>query len=67
MLQYRNASIRQKLILTVMITAGAALLLACTAFVSYDVMTQRRALTTRVETMAEILGFHTGPALEFDD
>jgi len=50
-----------------MITAGVALLLACTAFVSYDVMTQRRALTTRVETMAEILGFHTGPALEFND
>jgi methyl-accepting chemotaxis protein len=67
MLHYRNASIRQKLILTVMITAGVALLLACTAFVSYDVMTQRRALATRVETMAEILGIHTGPALEFND
>ena len=50
-----------------MLTAGLALLLACTAFITYDVITQRRALTTRVETMAEILGIHTGPALTFRD
>jgi methyl-accepting chemotaxis protein len=65
--RYRDATIRQKLILAVMLTAGLALLLACTAFVTYDVITQRRALTTRVETMAEILGIHTGPALTFRD
>ena len=50
-----------------MVTAGLALLLACTAFITYDVITQRRALATRVETTAEILGIHTGPALTFSD
>jgi methyl-accepting chemotaxis protein len=50
-----------------MVTAGLALLLACTAFITYDVITQRRALATRVETTAEILGIHTGPALTFND
>jgi len=65
--RYRDATIRQKLILTVMVTAGLALLLACTAFVTYDVITERRALATRAETMAEILGIHTAPALTFSD
>ena len=50
-----------------MVTAGLALLLACTAFIAYDVITQRRALATRVETTAKILGIHTGPALTFSD
>jgi methyl-accepting chemotaxis protein len=67
LLRYRDATIRQKLILTVMITAGLALLLACSAFITYDVITQRRALATRVQTMAEILAIHTGPALTFSD
>jgi methyl-accepting chemotaxis protein len=67
LLRYRDATIRQKLLLTVMVTAGLALLLACTAFVTYDVITERRALATRVETMAEILGIHTAPALTFSD
>jgi len=67
LLHYRDATIRQKLILTVMVTAGLALLLACTAFIAYDVITQRRALATRAGTMAEILGIHTAPALTFND
>jgi methyl-accepting chemotaxis protein len=67
LLRYRDATIRQKLILTVMVTAGLALFLACTAFITYDVITQRRALAARVETMAQILEIHTGPALTFSD
>jgi methyl-accepting chemotaxis protein len=67
LLRYRDATIRQKLILTVMTTAALALLLACTAFITYDVITQRRALTTRVKTMAEVLGIHTEVALTFSD
>jgi len=64
---FRNASIKRKQTLIVMLTSGVALLLACTAFASYEVMTFRTAMVQNLSTLAEIIGNNTSAALDFSD
>lgn len=64
---FRNASIKRKQTLIVMLTSGLALLLACVAFASYEVMTFRTAMVQNLSTLAEIIGSNSSAALDFAD
>jgi len=67
MLAFRDLSIRRKLTLIIMLTSSVALLLACAAFVSYDLYTFRRAKVHDLTTLAEIIGSNSTAALTFGD
>ena len=60
-------SIDRTLTLTVILTSGVSLLLACAAFAIYDVVTLRRAMTQEATTLAELVGINSAVALGFDD
>jgi diguanylate cyclase (GGDEF)-like protein len=63
----RDFSIRSKLMFIVMLASGAALLLASAAFVAYELITFRAAMTSNLETLADILGSNCQAALTFND
>jgi PAS domain S-box-containing protein len=60
-------SIRRKLTSIVFITCGAAILLACTVFAVYDIVTFQASLKNELTTVAEITGSNTAAALTFSD
>ena len=63
----RDISIKLKLTLIIMLTSTVVLLLACMAFVIYDLITFRRSMTRDLSTIAEIIGNNTTSALVFVD
>lgn len=63
----RDVSIKRKLTLIIMLTSGVALLLACAAFVTYDLVLFRRSLTRNLAVLADIIGANSTAALSFDD
>jgi PAS domain S-box-containing protein len=63
----QKTSIKGKQTLIVMLTSGVALLLACIAFSSYEVMTFRAAMVDNLSTLAEIIGNNSSAALDFSD
>jgi len=64
---FRNASIKRKQTLIILLTSGAALLLACLAFTTYEVAIFRKAMVRNLSTLAEIIGNNTTAALDFND
>ncbi|HVQ32217.1 MAG TPA: response regulator [Vicinamibacteria bacterium] len=64
---FANASIKRKLTLVVMFTSGFALLIACAAFMAYDVYTSRQRMATDLALVAEGLAINVTPALDFQD
>jgi signal transduction histidine kinase len=60
-------SIRNKLLLIVLVTTLSALLLASTIFVIYDVNTYRSLRLSDMDTQLELLSYSSIPALEFED
>jgi len=64
---FRDFSIRRKLTLIIMVTSSVALLLACAAFVSYDLYTFRQAKVHDLTTLAKIIGSNSTAALAFGD
>ena len=50
-----------------MLVSGAALLLACAAFMGYDVVTFRAAVVRNLSTQAQIIGSNSASAVLFDD
>jgi PAS domain S-box-containing protein len=62
-----HLSIRQKLTRIVMVTCGAAILVACLVFLIYDRVTSMEALEQELTTLAQITGSNTTAALEFRD
>jgi signal transduction histidine kinase/CheY-like chemotaxis protein len=50
-----------------MLVSGAALLLACTAFIAYDLITFRANMFRNLSTQAQIIGSNTASALLFND
>ena len=64
---FANASIKRKLTLVVMFTSGFALLMACAAFMAYDVYTSRQRMATDLSLVAEGLAINVTPALDFQD
>src|SRR5215471_11508501 len=67
MLSFRNLSIRRKQLLIIMLTSSIALLLACTAFTAYELITFRTGMVRNLSTLAEIVGNNTAAALDFTD
>jgi len=63
----RNASIARKLTWMNMLVSGAALLLACAAFIGYDVVTFRTTVVRNLSTQAQIIGTNSASAVLFDD
>lgn len=63
----RLYSIRQKLTWMNMLVSGAALLLACTAFASYELADLRQTLVRNISIQAQIAGANSASALLFND
>jgi signal transduction histidine kinase/ActR/RegA family two-component response regulator len=59
--------IRSKLTLTTMFTTVVALLLACAAFVAYELIAFREDLRAELSSLAIILGENSAAALAFED
>lgn len=64
---FRKLSIRRKQVLIIMLTTSVALLLACSAFVFYDIVDFRAALAKRVGGIAEVIASHSTTSLDFSD
>ena len=63
----REMSISLKLKLVIMVTTGVALLLACAAFVAYDLISVRRSMASDLSTLAKVIGTNSTAALAFGD
>ena len=63
----QNASISKKLTWMNLLVSGAALLLACAAFIGYDMVTFRSTIVRNLSTQAQIIGSNSASALLFDD
>jgi len=63
----RRVPFRHRVTLILMMISGCALLVACCAFVIYDVVTFRQQMVTDLRTVAEIIGDNCTAALTFND
>ena len=64
---FATMSIRRKQMLIIMLVASVALLLACAAFVTYEVLTFRTAMVQKLTSLAKITGDNSAAALDFND
>jgi PAS domain S-box-containing protein len=64
---FQNLSIRHKQTLIIMLTSTVALLLACAAFVFYDVLDFRKELVRRMDGIAQVIAEHSTASLDFND
>ncbi|MGH9574213.1 MAG: response regulator [Candidatus Acidiferrales bacterium] len=67
MLKIQDHSVSRKLTLMNMLVSGTALLLACAAFITYDMVTFRETMVRNLSTQAQIVGSNTVSALLFND
>ena len=63
----RDLSIKWKLTWIILGTSTTALLLACVAFVGYELATFRDSMVQEVSTLASVLGENSKAALIFQD
>jgi PAS domain S-box-containing protein len=64
---FRDLSIKRKLMVMMMLTSCAALLLACAAFMTYELVTMRRTMARELSTLAGIIADNSTAALSFRD
>ena len=62
-----RSSIGRRLGVTVFVTSGVALLVACAAFLVYDTVMLRRSTVDEIGTLARVIGMNTADALAFHD
>jgi len=67
MFSTQKHSISRKLTWMNMLVSGAALLLACAAFIAFDMITFRQAVLRNLSTQAQIIGSNSVSALLFND
>jgi signal transduction histidine kinase/DNA-binding response OmpR family regulator len=67
MLRIHGYSITKKLTMMNMLVSGAALLIACGAFVAYDLVTFRGAMVYNLSIQAQMAGSNSVSALVFND
>jgi signal transduction histidine kinase/CheY-like chemotaxis protein len=67
MFNTQRHSISRKLTWMNMLVSGAALLLACAAFIAFDMITFRQAMLRNLSTQAQIIGSNSVSALLFND
>lgn len=63
----RDAPIKRKLVLIIMLTSSLALLLASSGFILTEVFTFRASLARNLSTMADIVGANSTASLAFKD
>ncbi len=63
----QHHSVSKKLTWMNMLVSGTALLLACVAFIAYDMVSFREAMVRNLSTQAQIVGSNTVSALLFND
>src|ERR1043165_3436962 len=66
-LKFKDLSLRRKQTLIIMLTSSVVLLLACTAFVTYDIARFRREMVESTSSLAEVVGNSTTAAIDFND
>jgi len=64
---FRNTPIKRKLVIITMSTSGAALLLACLAFVVYEMVVFRETMVDDLSITAAMVGDNSSAALTFND
>src|SRR2546422_454386 len=67
MTPFRQSSIKRKLTSIIMLTSCIALLLACGAFVIYELFTFRGTLVSQMRTVARMTGKNCAATLHFDN
>ena len=67
MLKVRHHSITTKLTRMNMLVSGAALLLACAAFITYDLVSFRDGIVHNLSIQAQVAGSNSVSALLFND
>jgi len=67
MFNAQKHSISRKLTWMNMLVSGTALLLACAAFIAFDMITFRQAMLRNLSTQAQIIGSNSVSALLFND
>src|SRR5580658_8320990 len=67
MFKTKDRSIAQRLTWMNMLVSSVALVLACAAFIGYDLATFRNARVDTLSMQAQIIGANTVSALAFDD
>ncbi|MEK6304131.1 MAG: PAS domain S-box protein [Acidobacteriota bacterium] len=63
----RDISINGKLKIIIVITSSVALLVACAAFVTYDLILTRQSMASDLSTLAKVIGANSTAALAFGD
>src|SRR5437870_3261125 len=63
----RDVSLKQKLMVIIMLTSSAALLLACAAFILYELTEFRKDIVDDLTAKAEFIGSQSTAALKFTD
>jgi len=66
MTSFKNLSIKSKLTWVSMLTSCVALLIACTAFVTYELFRFRQAMVLELSTLADVIGKSSALSLKFD-
>jgi signal transduction histidine kinase len=64
---FSDLSIRQKLMTVSVLSSGLALLLACAAFLAYELVTFRQSMVRTLGTQAEMLSYNGTSPLLFND
>jgi hypothetical protein len=67
MTRFQDLPIERKLLHMSLWSAGAALILACAAFVAFDLFTFRHVLAQRLTAYADIIGSNSASAVVFND
>ncbi|MGA1870697.1 MAG: ATP-binding protein [bacterium] len=67
MLSFRNISIKQKLIIIIILTSCVTLLVASIAFVAKDIITFRQSMVYDILSLAQVIGMNSSGALVFND
>jgi PAS domain S-box-containing protein len=62
----RNTPIQKKLMTVILLISGAVLLLTCSAYLAYEVMSFRRNTVRQLSTLGEIIATNSTAALAFD-
>jgi signal transduction histidine kinase/ActR/RegA family two-component response regulator/HAMP domain-containing protein len=66
-MRLKDAPIQRKLMTIVLLTSGAVVLLTCTVFLAYDILTFRRATVAKLSTLGEVISANSTAALAFDN
>src|SRR5258708_25879226 len=66
MTSFKDLSIKSKMTAIIMLTSGITLLLACAAFVGYEMFSFRQSLVSELSTLAEITGKNCVGPMNFE-